>query len=404
MKKIVLAVLIVVSLLTAATVSSQSSWVGTDSMTVGSIIRSAPLKANLDYLFNFKVQKPGDCNQTNQRLAWDDGTWLCETYVPDDVVVGQSCSFAGATIQDGDSIAAFLTTSVPNGQSCASEVRTCSNGTLSGTYTNRTCQPQDPSACTFNSQTVQSGDDVIAYSASSVAFGETCERENRTCSDGTLSGSYAFSSCSVVAPGSCSISGDVVQHGQSVDTYEAASVTTPGVCRSQTRTCTDGSLSGSYESLSCEVLPATCSSQDLNFSYTVSALLLSRVYGASGIIDMQSETYNCTVPSSLVGDSDNGETLTFTEGQCNGGSSAVATATHTATCGYSGWELSTGVTADPLVCSDAGTVVERRSLAYTVVRVESDDRCECGVSLTGGQYGRDVVCAGTNNVENTLVE
>ena len=56
------------------------------------------------------------------------------------------------------------------------------------------------SSCTFNSQTVAHGSSVTAYSASSVAYGSTCQSETRTCSDGTLSGSFTHASCTVESP------------------------------------------------------------------------------------------------------------------------------------------------------------------------------------------------------------
>jgi hypothetical protein len=47
---------------------------------------------------------------------------------------------------------------------------------------------------------------VTAYLASSVPSGQTCKNQARTCSNGTLSGTYAYASCSVqVASGSHSI-------------------------------------------------------------------------------------------------------------------------------------------------------------------------------------------------------
>jgi len=399
MKKIVLGVLIVLGITFALGVSSQSSWVGTDSMTVGSIIRSAPLKANLDYLFNFKVQKPGDCNLTNQRLAWQGDEWVCETYAPDEVEVGASCLFInGSPIQDGDSVAAFESNSVANGERCVSEVRTCSDGTLSGSFTFNSCSVASPDSCVFNGETVADGDSVVAFSDSAPAFGESCDRESRTCSDGTLSGSFTASSCVVGGPQACSIGGQSVSHGENITTYELSSVTAPAACRPQTRSCTDGTLSGTYTNLSCEVQASTCSSQVLNFAYTVPIVTYTTFGTGGSLLDYQSGSYSCSVPATLVPDSEPGGQVTYTEAQCVGTSSDVAIATHIASCGLSGWELSTDVVADPQQCDDAGQVVETRDLAYTAVRVQADDRCSCGASITGGEYGKNVQCAGPDDV------
>ena len=54
-----------------------------------------------------------------------------------------------------------------------------------------------PASCSLNGQTVAHGSAVTAYQASSVAFGNTCTGETRSCSDGNLTGSYAYTSCTV---------------------------------------------------------------------------------------------------------------------------------------------------------------------------------------------------------------
>src|SRR5262249_30947473 len=56
-------------------------------------------------------------------------------------------------------------------------------------------------SCTFDGQTIASGASVTAYQSASVPAGSSCVAQTRTCSDGTLSGSYGFASCSVDASG-----------------------------------------------------------------------------------------------------------------------------------------------------------------------------------------------------------
>jgi len=48
----------------------------------------------------------------------------------------------GGTIANGQSVTAYQAASVPNGQTCVSQSRVCSNGNLSGTYQNQTCTVQ----------------------------------------------------------------------------------------------------------------------------------------------------------------------------------------------------------------------------------------------------------------------
>ncbi len=57
-----------------------------------------------------------------------------------------------------------------------------------------------PTTCTLPwGGTLQSGSSVTAYQSSSVMAPANCQAQTRTCTDGTLSGSYAYSSCAVVA-------------------------------------------------------------------------------------------------------------------------------------------------------------------------------------------------------------
>jgi hypothetical protein len=57
-------------------------------------------------------------------------------------------------------------------------------------------------ACIFNGQNIASGGSVSAYQAGSVVSGGQCVSQTRTCTDGTLSGTYGYSGCIVAsAPG-----------------------------------------------------------------------------------------------------------------------------------------------------------------------------------------------------------
>ncbi len=52
-------------------------------------------------------------------------------------------------------------------------------------------------SCTFNGQTVAHGASVIAHQSATVPFGQTCVSQSRACTNGVLSGTYTNSSCSV---------------------------------------------------------------------------------------------------------------------------------------------------------------------------------------------------------------
>ena len=53
------------------------------------------------------------------------------------------------------------------------------------------------SSCSFAGSSVANGASVTAYLSSSAPYGSSCQAQTRTCSNGVLSGSYSASSCSV---------------------------------------------------------------------------------------------------------------------------------------------------------------------------------------------------------------
>ena len=184
---------------------------------------------------------------TNGTLS---GTYIASTCSVEDAT---TCSLNGASIAHGASMTAYQAASVPFGSQCVSQSRTCSNGTLTGTYTAATCVVGAASACTWNNASLPNGQAVTAYQAASVPFGQTCASQTRTCSNGTLSGSYQYANCSAQAAAQCSFNGQAVSHGQSVTAYQAASVPFGQTCASQTRTCSNGTFSGTYQHSSCSV-------------------------------------------------------------------------------------------------------------------------------------------------------
>lgn len=154
---------------------------------------------------------------------------------------------------------AYQSSTAPFGQTCASQSRLCTNGTLGGTYQSAACTVSPASSCTFNGWTVASGASVTGYQASIVAYGQTCTPQTLTCQNGTLSNasSYPFGSCTVqAAVASCTFNGSTVASGSSVTAYQSSSVASGSTCVSQTRSCTNGTLSGSYSNAACSVAAA----------------------------------------------------------------------------------------------------------------------------------------------------
>ncbi len=126
-------------------------------------------------------------------------------------------------------------------------------------------------SCSFDGNTVIHGSSVTAYQASTVPYGSTCSSQSRTCTDGTLSGTYQYASCSVSPAASCTLDGTTIAHGSSGTFYSQTSAPSGSTCASisQSRSCTDGTLSGSssYQYATCSCTPTySCSGQDIRYT------------------------------------------------------------------------------------------------------------------------------------------
>lgn len=207
---------------------------------------------------------------------------LSGSYSRQSCVVGsaRNCSLPwGGSIAHGEQRTAYQASSVPFGGTCVSEERVCNDGSLSGSYSRSSCAVTAPRTCTAPwGGTMAHGDRVTAYSASSVPYGSTCRSEERECSNGSLSGSYTQRACTVTPPRDCRDPwGRTLAHGASVTAYRLSSVPAGQQCQSEQRTCTNGSLSGTYTKETCTVQPSECKVYD--WSYGLLATLASGQQG-----------------------------------------------------------------------------------------------------------------------------
>lgn len=166
-----------------------------------------------------------------------------------------SCFFNGREIVSGGSMTAYESSSVPFGSSCNPQTRFCQNGVLSGSFTATSCTPQPARACEFNGSFIAHGSNRLAYEAATVPFGQTCRSQTRTCNNGNLDGGYAFSSCQTAPPLNCQLDGATILHGGSIDAFRSKTVGFGLICDRITRTCNNGVLSGSsdYQFKDCRV-------------------------------------------------------------------------------------------------------------------------------------------------------
>ncbi|NQZ84353.1 MAG: hypothetical protein HRU03_01425 [Nanoarchaeales archaeon] len=151
---------------------------------------------------------------------------------------GASCSFGIAHLGT-DRL--YKDSSVPYGSSCSSQIRSCFDGTLSGSnsYTDTSCSVQ---ACI---------DSSWGPSQSSVCSGESFTQTSNCGTTRTVSGTSTRGVCAPSPSADNCAYG--VGHGNSQIFYISTSVPFNSVCYAQMRTCDDGDLSGSYTATSCSV-------------------------------------------------------------------------------------------------------------------------------------------------------
>lgn len=206
-----------------------------------------------------------------------------------------SCMFSGNELVHGQTIIAYASSTVPFGEKCQEQSRTCSNGALSGTYLYSSCKVEAEAACVFNGAQINPGLSVTAYLNSSVPYGQTCQSEKRVCSNGMLSGSYQYNTCSVGAPNSCMFNGQQVAHGANVVAYKSSSAAYGSKCETENRTCDNGVLSGSFQYGSCAVdSPKSCLFNGVTYPHgtSVTAFFSSTVPFTSDCVNV-AETRIC---------------------------------------------------------------------------------------------------------------
>jgi hypothetical protein len=100
----------------------------------------------------------------------------------------------GAYVPDGSDVIAYYEARPAPGVSCRSEYRRCQNGYLSGFYSNPSCT-EEMGCQTIEFGYLYNGQTITAYRNSVEFGGARCQSEVRYCSNGRLSGSYTNRSC-----------------------------------------------------------------------------------------------------------------------------------------------------------------------------------------------------------------
>lgn len=316
-----------------------------------------------------------------------------------------------------------LTWSSTNATSCTAPSGNWSNsGTLSGsgltdplttntTFTFQCTGPGGTSALQSASVTVAGAPvNGVCGSANGVtyAYGASSYTPNVQCSSGTSSNTAFPAAGSSVSwtcvganggttSGTCSASrnsaaacalpwGGTTASGTSVTAYQASSVISPATCASQSRTCTDGSLSGSYAYQSCSV------SQPV----------------PTATISVSPSTVNVGQSSTLTWSSTNATSCTAAGGFSTGGATSGSVSTgalsltsvYQMSCTGPGGTTASPATAtvtvlEPQVAISATPVRvlagNRSTITWTTANVVSCEVAGPGLSSTNLNGSRDVV-------------
>ncbi len=183
---------------------------------------------------------------------------LCSRTSAPQINPSLTCTLGGVTVASGATQTFYSTTQAPLNSTCAafSAVRQCVNGSFSGNaaFQYRSCVESEAASCVAEGERVAHGTSFTFFSKRRVTTsGESCSQfaQTRSCSNGVLSGSneFRYLSCKVDISDSCSAGGVTVPHGQSRTFYRYDAATSTNSCASyaQTRTCDDGVLSGSSD-------------------------------------------------------------------------------------------------------------------------------------------------------------
>src|SRR3989338_9115805 len=192
----------------------------------------------------------------------------------------------GTTVTHGGYVTAYQTSSVAAGSACVLQMRICTNGQLSGSYIYSSCTPAASLTCT----------PLTAETRTAVCpagqTGSITQTRTSSCAAGatapTWSGWTNSASSCVTPTMSCPTPwGTTVTHGGYVTAYQTSSVAAGSSCVSQTRTCSNGQLSGTYTYQTCTP-PATATCTPL----AAQTQTLSCPAGQTGSIT-QTRTSSC---------------------------------------------------------------------------------------------------------------
>lgn len=205
------------------------------------------------------------CSSYSQSRSCTNGSLSGDSKYSKSTCSAGGCIVNGVTLTNGSSTTFYLAQNIPSTEQCSSyaQTRTCTNGTISGNeaYKYNSCSPAGSGTCVLDNAVIANGGAGTFYSSTVAPAGQTCSliSRSRTCTNGVLSGSATYNRATCTDTQSCTLNGVTVSHGSSAIFYSASTVAYGSTCSgiSQSRTCNNGSLSGSaaYQYGSCSVNP-----------------------------------------------------------------------------------------------------------------------------------------------------
>ena len=146
-----------------------------------------------------------------------------------------------------------------------------------------------------NNTTISNSASVTYFQSAIAPFGGSCVSQQRTCTNGVLSGNFTFATCNVTAGLSCiGPNGATILDGTNATYFQFAIVPIGSSCVSQTRTCNNGVLSGSYLAASCIV------GNNTPPVWTQNPTLNILRNAGSGSVDMRLDVFDPEVPPQIL--------------------------------------------------------------------------------------------------------
>jgi len=228
-------------------------------------------------------------------------------------------------VSSGYSNTAYSSSSPPGPCSSYSQTRKCTSGTMSGTYTATSCT----NGCTGTPWgNVSSGYSNTAYASSAPAG--ACSGQMRTCTSGTMSGTYTATSCTAGCTATShtwntNCSGSVT--AKSSGGSETVTNTASGYSGSIHAACSSGTWS--YSSASCSPTSVPCTGVPSNWTAAGCPSTMADGSSCTGWTKTQASAVDCTC--ALLK-----KTLTCTSGTLGGNGASYSGTVHTYCNNYTG--------------------------------------------------------------------